>query len=574
MIAIYFHCRGSISTHAKLGRGSKISHDCIQQAIFAGKESIAVFRRDSMNVRSLERVAIDAFQVPDSQAQIATKMAISRILFGLLIIWRYAYIFGFSVIAADPSIVRGYAALAIFLGVAITLGFLSQVSLLVLSAVFLVRPPFAVTLGDQVALLTAYGLFFTGSNANLAIDALLIDRFKTSSLRHFLRMGAPVPASRNFAKLRMGLIALFWGITFTALSFHFHDHLWMRGGVLQLLFTMPYMSPLYPVFAQIARAAPQLYDVFCRLALLLQCAWELLLLPLMLCKWGRVFVKWQALVFFLVSAFAINLDYLPFAELIFWLMVFNFGASNNQAPAEDDKNPQSGARWVTATAGIAVGIALIYVALIGVFNITTSDSLRNTLYTQVSSTLFRSFGQAPVMVFNRADMSMGLKSYVIFQLSAGGEVLRTVPVLDLNGGRFRYVRNAMLYFDYSVKWQRSRYEAAFSNEEPTKYTMGMLYKFGLLDACLRRATTEQHYAAAFFKREIVEQNPFPIWSGSSLVAVRRFTIDGSILGSTECVQSFSLPPNFYWEDARLRDSLEWARSHLQTQPASALSVPK
>jgi len=267
---------------------------------------------------------LESFLVPDSRERIARKVAVCRCLFGALVAWRFAHVYGFSVVADDPMQVRWYAGVGAVLGAAICVGLLSQVCLCLLALVFLVQAPFASTLGDQVALLTAYGLILAGSSEAWAVDRIVLPRCASPLSRKLLRLFALPFTPESFACLRVALIALFWGICFTAMSFHFLDELWARSRVLHLLFTMPYMSSLYPWMSRAAESAPVLYDFLCRTALWAQGAWELFLLPLMFWRWGRLFAKWQGLAFFLVSAVGINLDYLPFTELVFWLLVFNY----------------------------------------------------------------------------------------------------------------------------------------------------------------------------------------------------------------------------------------------------------
>jgi hypothetical protein len=511
------------------------------------------------------RSFVACFRVEAGEETIARRASLCRFLFGLLIAWRSLSIFGFSIVHFDAGYIREWAFAETLLGIAIASGFFTQISLVVLIAAFFGNPPYAATLGDQAALLLSLGLILSGSHRKYSLDFLLRSRFPGRAAGLFFDPIRLELSPGHFACVRLILIALFWSVCLSAMSFHFLDSLWLQGEVLQLLFTMPYMSPLHFFFSSLRDAAPALFHAAGKAGLLVQGAWELFLLPLMAFGAGRWFVKWQGLAFFLISAIALNLDYLPAVELIFWLLIFAYPMPRRAQSFA----PGKVALPVRLLAGISLVVVLIYSALGTARNLLPAGSTWRVVDRLATSRFFRLFGQYPVDVFNRSDIGMGSRSFVLFQTSADGRPIRLVPVLDQDGGRMAYLRNGLAYFSHSLRWQRVPEKRAFQADgRPTEYTTALLHRLARLDACLGQEKGVHHYGALLLKRPLERREDVPVWGESRVVGRTQLRIGISAKTSLACSQAFDLGVPFFEEKRRAEETLAWVHENWPGPPAA------
>ena len=166
------------------------------------------------------------------------------------------------------------------------------------------------------------------------------------------------------------------------------------------------------------------------------------------------------------------------------------------------------------------------------------------------------FGQRDVNVMNKFDLGMGAPGIVLIETEANGQFERTVPFMDLNGGRLSYLRNDLLYFSRSLIWQRQ-----FAHQKsPNDLSQGFIYSFqklgqavGVLDACLRRSNGLRYYRADLYVKELKNGPSFNFWGDPNKVRSHSFSVDMDKLNRSEpkCQQTFNLPPGHLYSNTRI-----------------------
>lgn len=119
----------------------------------------------------------------------------------------------------------------------------------------------------------------------------------------------------------LGLI-IYAVISFGAISIHAFDYNWTSGLTTRSLLTNNYFSNEYDFFMFLDLKFPIAFTLLSMIASLGQSIFQLFMIPLVFFSYGKSFVKYWGLQFFLISFFFIGLDYLPYVELILWIIIF------------------------------------------------------------------------------------------------------------------------------------------------------------------------------------------------------------------------------------------------------------
>jgi hypothetical protein len=373
-----------------------------------------------------------------------------------------------------------------------------------------------------------------------------------------------VPFSRrSFGLLRLIAFWLFWAISFAAMSFHFQDELWLEGNVLQILLVTPYLTDYADAARTFRDATPAFYGVLGTVAIVVQGTFELLVWPLCLFRWGRIFVAVQWLAFILVRAVFMNLGYLPYNEMVLWLFVFTlkpWAVWNHRVPlgraappTEDAARP--GFRGIALRAFLAAGVVVSsYFTIANTVRINAPQSVVSLPFPPKK--VLRFFGQWPVDVFNKADMSMGSQQLVIVETDEEGKPLRVVPFLDHEGGRLSYLRNDFMYFGVSLPWQR------FTRERQLQSSPGLAFRVGLVDAALQPDGGPHHYAALLFTQEMEPFSGYHKWSSSQFRGGFRFYVADEHLEHRKppTLPAYDLPPGHVMQGKRLARTWDRVKS--------------
>lgn len=500
-------------------------------------------------VSSLFTLLVHPFRVDISDPRrLRGSIALSRILFGLLVIHQHLDCFGYAVVADSPQPIRTICTIAATAGLCLTLGLLTPLAIATL-LVYFAYAPIVFYLGTMVSVPLLWGLLLLGAGQTHGLDALLLRRRLGQQMLRPLYLLAVSQTEIQVARVRFLLLVLFWGQCVSACVFHGGDDFWWRGTVLQVALTTPYWCDHYKLLATIRDGIPAVYVALCLIGLYVQVFWELFLVPLMYCRWGRVFVFGQGVAFFLVSLFLLNLQYLPLVEMALWILVFGYAVRVPVRPtlqALRELARAALAAWRRlAEPGVSLGdrglgllllVALVAVVLQNVANCLTPpgpESPRNTPWLQAQGQpLFRLFGQGPVNVFNEKDLRTGATYFVLYETDEEGRRLRVVPFMDDEGGRLDYLRNDLLYYGHSLPWQRIGWEAQFGTgrlPRPTAPTAGLVRRVALLDALLTSRPGPRHYRAEFFTRRMEKESLPAHWGSSRHVLSLGVTLDEEML---------------------------------------------
>lgn len=516
------------------------------------------------------------FTININPAGLTRNINLVRVLFGIGLLHHYIDIIGFAGLANDPKRLIDEATIGVLLSLFITVGFLTPFTLLWLILDFLVFPPIVSYLGTQIMIIVAWGLLFFGAGKTYSLDAYLV---RLPGVRWVISWSYSLAldlTAINIAKIRFLMISLFWGIAFGAMIYHFYDPLWLRGDVLQLVLTTPYLTDFYQLFSDFRDATPLFYDLTFTVGLLIQGIWELFLLPLMYYKWGRIFVAIQGLLFFLFSFFFLNLGYLPYFELCWWLLLFNhtltltpFKNVVKSYVVEEEISPKIPMLF-NSFLGMACAITLLHL-IVNSSGILFDQSWRQSWPWNSRTWLatHRLFAQGPVNVFNQPDLGMGAVHFILAETDDTGQLLRVVPFLDINGGRLDYLRNDYLYFNHSLRWQRSLLEEKFENADVSKIstrTRDLMQRVIELDICLTGLNAPRFYEADVFVKQMVSQPYFLIWSPVSNTTQEVFSFSPEDIAQLKekCFMAFDLPPGHFLSESRLVKT----QTYLQSIPTT------
>jgi predicted DCC family thiol-disulfide oxidoreductase YuxK len=203
--------------------------------------------------------------------------------------------------------------------------------------------------------------------------------------------------------------------------------------------------------------------------------------------------------------------------------------------------------------------------------------LITSILTALVSSRFALLGQGPVDVLNDADLKSGAPGIVLTETDAKGKSKRVVPFMDINGGRLSYLRNDLLYFQYSSAWQRkskvspryfifpflyfTKWERKHTSlKEFSNSSKDFVFAFqklsemvGVLDSCLRQSSGSRYYRADLYIKKLENYSSFKYWGTPERVATYSFSMDMDKLKDYEsrCHWAYNLPPGHLFSDKRI-----------------------
>ena len=391
----------------------------------------------------LDRTAFP--KIANAEAE-ADKVAIVRIVTGLVLVWRGAFMLRDSFYFFDPVQFGGgewpvhavAAAVQLVLAAGLALGVAPAACALLLLTTHPAYSNWTGTYNLGPMLLTP------------TLGALAV--LETGRFALFGRKsGAPPAALYRAVYLILFMAYAAWN--FQALLYHLRDPYWVAGRTTAVLFTNSYLSEVYGLFRFWEAAAPRVYTLFSQAVVVLQSAFQLAMLPLMLTRWGARFAHVWGWAFILGSLAHLQLSILPVVELIMWTLVFV--PAKWFAPARGFLTRAgtvvSSVRLRPFAGGLfcgAYGIMLLFFYANAIVEFTLGRPMRSW---DKHPALFYSGLVAP-NVFNRADLSMGDRWPVIERLDGPHRGL--VPLNGLEGERLSYHRSDLLYFGNSLLWRR------------------------------------------------------------------------------------------------------------------------
>jgi predicted DCC family thiol-disulfide oxidoreductase YuxK len=253
------------------------------------------------------------------------KASVLRIFLGLIVFTRFFQIFlDMSLLSTDYS----YLFYAIPLGVIIvffTIGFLTPLSTLLLILSINKFDIFAhtTTLGTSILTLLLFVMLFINHGMYLSLDKIFLDK-KTSLSKIIFKLysilGKPTNQSIKTAYF-LGFMA--YALTsLGALLLHVLDGYWIQGLSLYSALTNSYLFKFYYIARDLEEYNASILMFMSKSGVVFQSIFQILMIPLIFFKWGRIFIIIWGLVFFTISLVGINLSYLPHVEIIYWLLIF------------------------------------------------------------------------------------------------------------------------------------------------------------------------------------------------------------------------------------------------------------
>lgn len=251
------------------------------------------------------------------------KLALLRIVFGLVIVTRAINVFDHLLFAERYSAVGLWAAAELIAGAQLIIGFASQWSLLFLVGGMWQFGDVAVgksTLGNDVGAMLATLLFIANAGKFLSLDSILVKRHPAAHAFLLYYRGIPTNETLFFAKL--SALGSYWAVCVYSVAVHLNEPAWMDGSAGPLLLSNNFMSRWHDYFAALFQSS-ELAVALARGSLWLMMLWYPLVLPGVLSGgWLRRYVIIWGWLFFALSLFILQLGSLAEIEVILWLALF------------------------------------------------------------------------------------------------------------------------------------------------------------------------------------------------------------------------------------------------------------
>ncbi|MCD6017964.1 MAG: hypothetical protein K0S53_1085 [Bacteroidetes bacterium] len=253
------------------------------------------------------------------------KAGLLRILAGVIIFVRFfeilvsqIHLYGYT--NATYFLIASLFAIAMF-----TIGFLTPiVNLLVLIVIPILDAKLVTnTLGSTIAINLLIVLFLINSGQFYSLDRVLF--FKKNKFSNWIQkvhmlVGAPDLLTLKRAYF-LGFI-LYAISSLFALLLHVEDPHWLNAVTVRAMLTNSFLCKHAFWFRDLEVLVPGLLDVLSIIGVIFQSCFQILMIPLLFFKFGKIFIKIWGFIFFVTSLFFLSLSYLPHIELILWIILF------------------------------------------------------------------------------------------------------------------------------------------------------------------------------------------------------------------------------------------------------------
>ena len=162
------------------------------------------------------------------------------------------------------------------------------------------------------------------------------------------------------------------------------------------------------------------------------------------------------------------------------------------------------------------------------------------------------------------------------ELDSNGRVMRVVPYMDSEGGRFGFFRSDLLYYGLSVPWHGTFTGSRFNDanrDANAVHAQFLAKRFCLLDASLRRGAGARTYKAWLFTRSLVGPPEDCAWSPLQCQLEWPLHFDAAEIAASRKHHGFAFvpPPGQWFERMRMRTTLAALRN--MTTSAAAMEPP-
>ena len=473
-------------------------------------------------------VARSKFPIIENARNEQVKLNVLRIVFGLIISYR-ALLTAYSAnLYYEPTLVLGHPVPVQFLGTLFIL------CLSIMYTVGVLTPTVGILLLTTYAALDKYlgipslGLcifqtliiMFVLANAGqmLSLDQQIVSK-RQGRLKDFVQRQYDLFGFASHRHLRFYYFIAFVSYALTSMGavfFHLQDYFWTHGDTVAAIMTSSFICGQYQFFRSLELNFPLLLKAMSVFAIVSQTVFQLYMIPLMYFRWGRIFVIAWGGIFVLLSATSLQLSYLPYLEIVLWLLLFcpnhYFASSLSEfATTWSGAVPvarRMQARWVPAfTLSIAAFTWIIYP-----IHFPVGEKIPLYLSLKKATAPLRDaifyLGCWVPCVFNKEDLASSDCWITITRQRNGKEEL--VPLTARDGSRLSYHAFDPLYFGNQVIWRRSLRlvprDEIIKRHKPTGFNYQLVEKVVNFDYRANNLTNELiTYKVDVFKSDALNQ---------------------------------------------------------------------
>lgn len=455
-------------------------------------------------------------RIADAEAE-ARKVAVLRIVVGLLLAWRSGIVARDAVYYFDRAVIMGrplpLEAMAGWMQCALACGLVFGIVPRTCAALLmLTHAAFSVWTGTYnlgpMLLVPILGAMAVLDSGRLTV--------------HTRVRRAPSPAEFRAAYLILFLAYAGW--SFQAVLYHVRDPYWIQGRTTEVLFINSYLSEFYGVFRAWERANPVSLSALSMVVGSAQTLFQMAMIPLIFTRWGTVFVRVWGWIFILGSVFHLQLTLLPFVEVVLWGMVFLparwFFAPGAGAGSACDANQPGEPGWAAMVYTAGYGVLSLMFFTNTILGFTTGGSL--PLW--IGSPVLYYAGLVAPNVFNTADLTMGDRWAVLTRIDRGNASL--VPFDGFEGERLAYLRSDLVYFANSLRWRRGMIYAGdlVAYHTPGAPGYAYAYRVALYDHRRRGTLASETYTVRIFRNYAAERRDLALVSRYLPMQVYEFTL--------------------------------------------------
>lgn len=267
------------------------------------------------------------------------RIDVFRIIVGAMATWRYGKILMVALTVQNTT-TSVLAAIATILAFFVTVGFLTPASVFILmsaSNILLDNYLGASTLGTMVLSICLLVVLLAPGGLTLSLDAVLqTSRPLSGVIAGLRRISGPANRDRIIIAKLCGLFAYF-SVCLYSVSWHTLDEAWTSGLVIAWVMLSPIANPHFSAqMWDLYTLVPWLFVGLARLSMAGMFVWYVLTLPgIFMGRWVRLFTIVWGLLFFLISALVLPLQFLGWYELAFWFVLFAQGKAFGSASGPD-----------------------------------------------------------------------------------------------------------------------------------------------------------------------------------------------------------------------------------------------
>tara|TARA_R110002096_G_scaffold15071_4_gene53159 strand:- start:656 stop:1957 length:1302 start_codon:yes stop_codon:yes gene_type:complete len=316
----------------------------------------------------------------------------------------------------------------------------------------------SIMLPTQVSFLCLTYFLLLNAGSRFSLDALISKRYPKSLLGRFIKY--LYSGIGNGGRRWITTLYFFWFLSYGlgclgAAILHLYAEHWKDGSIVGLISTDPMFFRVgYELMSGFRDTFPQLFAIYSQTATYLQLGWELLMIPLVFFRGGRIFVIFQGLLFFLI-ALGMYLKDLPIVELIMWTALFLrrdhtlwIGAFLRFPTPRNLTDQVSGnLTSLTLRKPISQGVVYILTAYVLVYIAFLPFSRSFQIQTRKIRPLLQYAGIDYPNVFNQRVRNLIYYNVIYRTNEDGSEQL--APFFTPDGKKMFYLTSNLLYFGHS-----------------------------------------------------------------------------------------------------------------------------